>query len=173
MDTDINWIETYVNSLHSEEPKTNQPNVAVASEPSVQPSATESSSTTKISLDVSILQQRMDSVSVIKYYKDLKNDRLKLNEKIKIMDDEQLFQDMQAHDNSKPWNKQDKYTKIKRMNEFIDKLIQNDAGLDKKIIYAELMDLLENKKINKNNTLFDPNNNIIKMGSYSLQPPPV
>jgi hypothetical protein len=165
MDTDINWIETYINSLHSEEPKTNQPNA----EATVQPSTTESSSsTTKISLDVSILQQRMDSVSVVKYYKDLKNDRLKLNERIKIMDDEQLFQDMQAHDNSKPWNKQDKYTKIKRMNEFIEKLIQNDAVLDKKIIYAELIDLLENKKINKNNTVFDPNNNIIKMGSYSL-----
>lgn len=163
MDTDINWIETYINSLHSEEPKTNQPNA----EATVKPFTTESS-TTKISLDVSILQQRMDSVSVIKYYKDLKNDRLKLNEKIKIMDDEQLFQDMQAHDNSKPWNKQDKYTKIKRMNEFIEKLIQNDALLDKKIIYAELIDLLENKKINKNNTVFDPNNNIIKMGNYSL-----
>ena len=165
MDTDINWIETYINSLHSEEPKTNQPPHAEAQ---IQPSTTESS-TTKISLDVSILQQRMDSVSVIKYYKDLKNDRLKLNEKIKIMDDEQLFQDMQAHDNSKPWNKQDKYTKIKRINEFIEKLIQNDAVLDKKIIYAELIDLLENKKINKNNTVFDPNNNITKMGNYSLQ----
>lgn len=167
MDTDINWIETYIDGLHTEEPKTNQPNAEATT---VQPSMTESSSATKISLDVSILQQRMDSVSVVKYYKDLKNDRLKLNERVKIMDDEQLFQDMQAHDNSKPWNKQDKYTKIKRMNEFIEKLIQNDAVLDKKKIYAELIDLLENKKINKNNTIFDSNNNIIKMGSYSLQP---
>jgi len=163
MDTDINWIETYINGLHSEEPKTNQPHA----EATIQPSPT-SGNTTKISMDVSILQQRMDSVSVIKYYKDLKNDRLKLNEKIKIMDDEQLFQDMQAHDNSKPWNKQDKYTKLKRINEFIEKLIQKDADLDKKIIYAELIELLETKKINKNNTVFDANNNIIKMGSFSL-----
>jgi len=185
MDEDLNWIANYINSLHSGSESGNNETTtlnkletatemttetvvvipAVLSPPQPLPKENAHS---KISLDVSILQQRIDSVSVIKYYKNLKNDRLKLNDKITIVNEDQLFQNMAALDESKPWNKQDRYTKIKRINQFIDKLIQKDPVLDKKIISTELIEMLDSKKINKKNTDFNPENNIIKMGNYSL-----
>jgi hypothetical protein len=163
MDSDLNWIENYINSLHRGDRKPEMETEVVPPPPP--PPQKENP---KISLDVSILQQRIDSVSVIKYYKDLKNDRLKLNDKITIVNEDQLFQNMTAHDESKPWNKQDRYTKIKRINLFINKLIQQNSELDKKIISAELIEMLDSKKINKKNTDFDQENNIIKMGNYCL-----
>jgi hypothetical protein len=157
MNSDIEWIEQYINSLHSNnvEPITQK----VKKEINVE----------KISLDMKLLQQRMDSVNIIKYYKDLKNDRLKLdNHIVHVQNEEDLFKEMNMANDNKPWPKLDNYTKRKKILDFCDKLINKRLDLDKKEITAEILKMLEDKKITKKNIEFDEQNNIITLGKYTI-----
>jgi hypothetical protein len=157
MNSDIDWIEQYINSLHSNnvEPITQK----VKKEINVE----------KISLDMKLLQQRMDSVNIIKYYKDLKNDRLKLdNHIVHVQNEEDLFKEMNMANDNKPWPKLDNYTKRKKILDFCDKLINKRLDLDKKEITAEILKMLEDKKITKKNIEFDEQNNIITLGKYTI-----
>ena len=123
----------------------------------------------KTTLDMKILKNRMDSVSIIKYYKDLKNNRIKPNENVAYVDTEKDINDIINKTNhDKPWAKADNYTKRKKIESFIDKLLVLGKIENIDIVKSELKDLLENKKISKKNIEFDFNNNIIKLGNYSL-----
>ena len=123
----------------------------------------------KTTLDMKILKNRMDSVSIIKYYKDLKNNRIKVNENISYVDTEKDINDIINKTNhDKPWGKSDNYTKRKKIEVFILKYVEIHKFENIDNIKVELNELLENKKISKKNIEFDSNNNIIKLGNYSL-----
>lgn len=123
----------------------------------------------KTTLDMKILKNRMDSVSIIKYYKDLKNNRIKTNEKISYIDTEKDINDiMNKTNHDKPWGRSDTYTKKKKIDVFILKYLETHKNEDIDIIKNQLYELLENKKISKKNIEFDTDNNIIKLGNYSL-----
>jgi len=159
MDKDIIWITEYVNSLHqNDHSKIENTQKILKKEMNVE----------KVSLDMKILQQRIDSVSIMKYYKDLKNDRLKSDENIVyVQNEEDLFQEINNCNNNKPWAKLDNYSKKKKINDFIEHLILDQPDLNKADISSELLLLLAEKKINKKNIEFDSSNHIIKLGQYS------
>jgi hypothetical protein len=123
----------------------------------------------KTTLDMKILKNRMDSVSIIKYYKDLKNNRIKTNENISYVDTEKDINDiMNKTNHEKPWGRSDTYTKKKKIDVFILKYLELHKNEDIDIIKNELYELLENKKISKKNIEFDTDNNITKLSHYSL-----
>jgi hypothetical protein len=160
MNSDIDWIEQYINGLHSNNVEPIRPtDEKVKKEINVE----------KISLDMKILQQRIDSVSIIKYYKDLKNDRLKSdNNIVYVQNEEDLFKEMNMANDNKPWSKLDNYTKKKKILDFLEKLITKEVDLDKKEINVELFKMLDDKKITKKNIEFDEHNNIITLGKYTI-----
>ena len=160
MNSDIDWIEQYINGLHSNNVEPIRPtDEKVKKEINVE----------KISLDMKILQQRIDSVSIIKYYKDLKNDRLKSdNNIVYVQNEEDLFKEMNMANDNKPWPKLDIYTKKKKILDFLEKLITKEVDLDKKEINVELFKMLDDKKITKKNIEFDEHNNIITLGKYTI-----
>ena len=160
MNSDIDWIEQYINGLHCNNVEPIIPkDEKVKKEINVE----------KISLDMKILQQRIDSVSIIKYYKDLKNDRLKSdNNIIYVQNEEDLFKEMNMANDNKPWPKLDNYTKKKKILDFLEKLITKEVDLDKKEINVELFKMLDDKKITKKNIEFDEHNNIITLGKYTI-----
>ena len=105
----------------------------------------------------------------MKYYKDLKNDRLKTNANISyIQSEEELFNKMNEFNDNKPWPKLDNYSKKKKINQFIEKMLLNDTSLDRKIITDECFEMLVNKKISKKTIEFDGNNDISILGKYSI-----
>jgi len=162
MDKDLIWVEQYVNGLHT---TTVEPTIAPEEVVVVKKEV----DLGKVSLDLSILQQRMDSVSIMKYYKDLKNDRLKTNANISyIQSEEELFNKMNEFNDNKPWPKLDNYSKKKKINQFIEKMLLNDTTLDRKIITDECFEMLLNKKISKKTIEFDSNNDISTLGKYSI-----
>jgi len=123
----------------------------------------------RTTLDMKILKNRMDSVSIIKYYKDLKNNRIKANENISYIDTEKDINDIINKTNhDKPWGKADNYTKKKKIEVFMQKCIEMHKIETIETIKNELNELFENKKISKKNIEFDTNNNIIRLGNYSL-----
>ena len=197
MDKDLIWIEQYVNELHvvdsevatasdpgvviipetiqkepkEKEPKEKEPKEQEPKEkePKEKEPKEKEPNVGKISLDMSILQQRMDSVSIMKYYKDLKNDRLKTNSNISyVQSEEELFNKMNEFNDNKPWPKLDNYSKKKKINHFIDKILIQQPELDKKLITDECFEMLVNKKISKKTIEFDSNNNISTLGKYSI-----
>ena len=135
MDKDIIWITEYINSLHS--------SVDVLSD-NTQKILKKQMNVEKVSLDMKILQQRIDSVSITKYYKDLKNDRLKSDENIVyVQNEEDLFEEINNFNNNKPWPKLDKYTKKKKIIDFINNLMVKNPDFNKEQISTELLLLLE------------------------------
>ena len=160
MDKDLIWIEQYVNGLHT-----------TTAEPTIVPEEVvvvkKEVDLGKVSLDLSILQQRMDSVSIMKYYKDLKNDRLKTNANISyIQSEEELFNKMNEFNDNMSINILEK--ELKKINQFIEKMLLNDTSLDRKIITDECFEMLVNKKISKKTIEFDGNNDISTLGKYSI-----
>ena len=122
----------------------------------------------KIPLDMKILQQRIDSVAIIKYYKDLKNEKLR-DDNFKLEENaEDIYLAVQASNDNKPWTKLDKYTKRQKIKEFVGKLFGEKMIEDKDKVELELLEHLENKKINKKNIEFDDGNKIITLMTYSL-----
>jgi hypothetical protein len=162
MDKDIIWITQYVNSLH--EPTSN-----LVENNETQKIVKKEINVEKVSLDMKILQQRMDSVSVIKYYKDLKNDRLKSDANIVyVKNEEDLFNEINQFHHNKPWPKLDQYTKKKKISEFVEKLTFQNSDFNKEQISIELLQLLEQKKINKKNIELNDTNHIIRLDKYSI-----
>lgn len=123
----------------------------------------------KTTLDMKILRNRMDSVSIIQYYKDLKNNRIKTNESIIYVETEKDINDIinkSYHD--KPWNKSDNYTKIKKIELFVKKLLENNKIESYDNTLQDIKTMLLEKKITKKNIVFDNDNNIVKIGDYIL-----
>ena len=120
-------------------------------------------------LDMKILRNRIDSVSIMQYYKDLKNNRIKTNENITYVETEKDINDIINKSNhDKPWNKADNYTKLKKIEAFVKKLLDNKKIDSYTNVENELKLMLLEKKISKKNITFDDDNNIVKMGDYIL-----
>jgi hypothetical protein len=162
MDKDIIWITQYVNSLHENGNHLEQNN-------DVEKLVKKEINNEKVPLDMKILQQRMDSVSTMKYYKDLKNDRLKYDQNISyVKNEEDLFKEINNFYDNKPWSKSDTYTKKKKIMKFVDTFILQNQDVNKEQITKELLELLEQKKINKKNIEFDDANDIIRLDKYNI-----
>ena len=128
----------------------------------------------KISMDMKILQNRIDSVSIIQYYRDLKNERIRTGntQAIYMQDESKLKDDIDRMMDAKPWVRLDSFTKRKKIAQFVETLISTGIiPIDlKKSVSDELFGLLETKKINNKNMILNAENNIIKLGTYSLGP---
>lgn len=128
----------------------------------------------KISMDMKILQNRIDSVSIIQYYRDLKNERIRTGntQAIYMQDESKLKDDIDRMMDAKPWVRLDSFTKRKKITQFVETLISTGIiPIDlKKSVSDELFGLLETKKINNKNMILNAENNIIKLGTYSLGP---
>jgi hypothetical protein len=126
----------------------------------------------KISMDMKILQNRIDSVSIIQYYRDLKNERIRTGntQAIYMQDESKLKDDIDRMMDAKPWVRLDTFTKRKKITQFIETLVSTGVVPieSKKSVGDELLVMLENKKINNKNMVLNAENNIIKLGSYSL-----
>lgn len=129
----------------------------------------------KVSMDMKILQNRIDSVSIIQYYRDLKNERIRTGntQAIYMQDESKLKDDIDRMMDAKPWVRLDSFTKRKKITQFIETLVSTGiVSLDvKKSVADELFAMLENKKINNKNMALNAENNIIKLGSYSVGEP--
>jgi len=162
MDKDIIWITQYVNSLHDNGNHLEQTN-------DVEKLVKKEINNEKVPLDMKILQQRMDSVSTMKYYKDLKNDRLKYDQNITyVKNEEDLFTEINNFYDNKPWSKSDTYTKKKKIMKFAETFILQNQDVNKEQLTKELLELLEQKKINKKNIEFDDCNDIIRLDKYNI-----
>ena len=122
----------------------------------------------KVPLDMKMLQQRIDSVSVIKYYKDLKNERIRADDFKLETDVDEVFSAVQASSDNKPWPKLDTYTKKKKIQQFVDKLLELGKIEDKTTVLEELFQMLSSKKITKKTIEMDQSNCIQSLASYSL-----
>ena len=122
----------------------------------------------KVPLDMKMLQQRIDSVSVIKYYKDLKNERIRADDFKLETDVDEVFSAVQASGDNKPWPKLDTYTKKKKIQQFVDKLLELGKIEDKTTVLEELFQMLSSKKITKKTIEMDQSNCIHSLASYSL-----
>jgi len=129
----------------------------------------------KVSMDMKILQNRIDSVSIIQYYRDLKNERIRTDntQAIYMQDESKLKDDIDRMMDAKPWVRLDSFTKRKKITQFIETLVSTGVIPieSKKSMTDELFTMLENKKINNKNMILNAENNIIKLGSYSLCEP--
>jgi len=116
-------------------------------------------------LEMKILQQRIDSINIVKYYKDLKAERIKPDTNERFVDSaDDIFNEMQAAEQSKPWPKLSAVNKRKRIIDFVEKLdIQNSDE-----VRVELLKMLDDKKIKRSNIQFDSEMNIVSLGDYSL-----
>jgi hypothetical protein len=126
-------------------------------------------------MDMKILQNRIDSVSIIQYYRDLKNERIRTGntQAIYMQDESKLKDDIDRMMDAKPWVRLDSFTKRKKITQFIETLVS--TGIvpieSKKSVADELFTMLEHKKINNKNMVLNIENNIIKIGNYSLGEP--
>jgi hypothetical protein len=131
----------------------------------------------KVSMDMKILQNRIDSVSIIQYYRDLKNERIRTGntQAIYMQDESKLKDDIDRMMDAKPWVRLDSFTKRKKITQFIETLVSTGVVLieSKKSVGEELFAMLESKKINNKNMALNAENNIIKLGNYSLGEPTI
>jgi len=164
MNNHIISIENYLEEVNKDRPP------YVPDIPYIEPQKTKlDDNFEKTTLDMKILRNRMDSVSIIQYYKDLKNNRIKTNEKITYIDTEKDIHDIinkSFHD--KPWNKTDNYTKLKKIDLFVNKLVETKKIESYDIVIEDIKKMLLEKKITKKNISFDNDNNIIKICDYIL-----
>lgn len=164
MEDHIKSIETYLDEVNKDKPPFIS-EIVIDEIQKVKPIIDIEATT----LDMKILRNRMDSVSIIQYYKDLKNNRIKTNENISYVETEKDINDLINKSNhDKPWNKSDNYTKIKKIEAFVKKLLDNKKIDTYSIVENELKLMLLEKKISKKNIEFDDDNNIVKMGNYIL-----
>lgn len=128
----------------------------------------------KVSMDMKILQNRIDSVSIIQYYRDLKNERIRTGntQAIYMQDESKLKDDIDRMMDAKPWVRLDLFTKRKKIMQFVETLVSTGVVQieSKKSVGDELLVMLENKKINNKNMVLNAENNIIKLAGYSLAP---
>ena len=162
MEQEIDDIKGYVETLHD---KDSQHKVII--EANNKPKFNDD----KMTLDMKILQNRIDSVCIVQYYRDLKNERIKSTNAVYV-DDESAFKDkMDDIMESKPWAKLDKFIKKKKITYFVNKLLEtgviiNENKLD---VLNRLINMLELKQITKKNIEFDLNNQIIRLDEFKLE----
>ena len=164
MEDNIKSIETYLDEVNKDKPLY-IPEIVIDESIKKQPIINIESTT----LDMKILRNRMDSVSITQYYKDLKNNRIKTNENITYVETEKDINDIINKSNhDKTWSKADNYTKLKKIEAFVKKLLENKKIDTYNAVENELKVMLLEKKISKKNIAFDDANNIVKMGDYIL-----
>ena len=162
MEQQLEEIKNYIETLHNKEDATH--NVVI--EPPLKPKFNDD----KMTLDMKILQNRIDSVCIVQYYRDLKNERIKATNAVYV-DDESAFKDkMDDIMESKPWTKLDKFIKRKKITYFVNKLVETSViTSDLKIeVLNKLINMLEQKQITKKNIEFDTNNQIIRLDEFKL-----
>ena len=107
MEQQLEEIKNYIETLHNKEES--KQNAVI--EPIIKPKFNED----KMTLDMKILQNRIDSVCIVQYYRDLKNERIRATNAVYV-DDESAFKDkMDDIMESKPWTKLDKFIKNKKI----------------------------------------------------------
>ena len=164
MEDYIKTIESYLDEVNKGKPPF-IPDIVIDDTPKDKPIIDIEATT----LDMKILKNRMDSVSIIQYYKDLKNNRIKTNENITYVETEKDINDIINKSNhDKPWNKSDNYTKLKKIEAFVKKLLENKKIDSYNTVENELKLMLLEKKISKKNIAFDDDNNIVKLGDFIL-----
>jgi|688.fasta_scaffold1009103_1 hypothetical protein len=164
MEEHIKSIETYLDEVNKNKPPY-IPEIIIDESLTVKPVIDVEATT----LDMKILRNRMDSVSIIQYYRDLKNNRIKTNENISYVETEKDINDIINKSNhDKPWNKSDNYTKLKKIEAFVKKLLEHKKIDSYITVENELKTMLLEKKISKKNIEFDNENNIIKISNYTL-----
>jgi len=164
MEDYIKSIETYLDEVNKDKPLY-VPEIVVVDIPKIK-TVVDIESTT---LDMKILRNRMDSVSIMQYYRDLKNNRVKTNENISYVDTEKDINDIINKSNhDKPWGKADNYTKLKKIEAFVKKMFDTKKIESYSATETELKLMLLEKKISKKNIAFDDDNNIVKLGDYML-----
>jgi hypothetical protein len=166
MDTTFKSIENFLDSLHN-----NKPVVIEVLEEVLEDKPPIKPITNVEPLEIKILKQRMDSVSIVKYYRDLKNNKIKENDVSETLNSvEEMSDFITKNMEKKPWPRMDKFTKMKKIRAFVEKLL--GAGritiIDKKPVTDYLIKLLDDKKICKKNIEFDVDNNIVRLDKYSI-----
>ena len=162
MEQEIDEIKGYVETLHD---KDSQHKVII--ETTTKPKFNDD----KMTLDMKILQNRIDSVCIVQYYRDLKNERIKATNAVYV-DDESAFKDkMDDIMESKPWAKLDKFIKKKKITYFVNKLLETGVIINenKVDVLNRLINMLELKQITKKNIEFDVNNQIIRLDEFKLE----
>ena len=163
MEQQLEEIKNYIETLHNKEES--KQNAVI--EPIIKPKFNED----KMTLDMKILQNRIDSVCIVQYYRDLKNERIRATNAVYV-DDESAFKDkMDDIMESKPWTKLDKFIKKKKITYFVNKLVETSViSLDIRTeVLNKLINMLEQKQITKKNIDFDSNNQIIRLDEYKLE----
>lgn len=159
MEQQLEEIKNYIETLHNKED-------SVIENVTVKPKFNDD----KMTLDMKILQNRIDSVCIVQYYRDLKNERIKATNAVYI-DDESAFKDkMDDIMESKPWTKLDKFIKKKKITYFVNKLVETLVITQemKAEVLNKLINMLELKQITKKNIDFDSSNQIIRLDEYKL-----
>lgn len=159
MEQQLEEIKNYIETLHNKED-------SVIENVTVKPKFNDD----KMTLDMKILQNRIDSVCIVQYYRDLKNERIKATNAVYI-DDESAFKDkMDDIMESKPWTKLDKFIKKKKITYFVNKLVETFVITQemKAEVLNKLINMLELKQITKKNIDFDSSNQIIRLDEYKL-----
>jgi hypothetical protein len=159
MEQQLEEIKNYIETLHNKED-------SVIENVTVKPKFNDD----KMTLDMKILQNRIDSVCIVQYYRDLKNERIKATNAVYI-DDESAFKDkMDDIMESKPWTKLDKFIKKKKITYFVNKLVETLVITQemKEEVLNKLINMLELKQITKKNIDFDSSNQIIRLDEYKL-----
>jgi len=159
MEQQLEEIKNYIETLHNKED-------SVIENVTVKPKFNDD----KMTLDMKILQNRIDSVCIVQYYRDLKNERIKATNAVYI-DDESSFKDkMDDIMESKPWTKLDKFIKKKKITYFVNKLVETLVITPemKAEVLNKFINMLELKQITKKNIDFDSCNQIIRLDEYKL-----
>jgi len=159
MEQQLEEIKNYIETLHNKED-------SVIENVTVKPKFNDD----KMTLDMKILQNRIDSVCIVQYYRDLKNERIKATNPVYI-DDESSFKDkMDDIMESKPWTKLDKFIKKKKITYFVNKLVETLVITPemKAEVLNKFINMLELKQITKKNIDFDSCNQIIRLDEYKL-----
>jgi hypothetical protein len=161
MEQEINEIKDYIETLHNKDSQDK-----VITEPINKPKFNDD----KMTLDMKILQNRIDSVCIVQYYRDLKNERIKATNAVYVQDESAFKDKMDDIMESKPWAKLDKFIKKKKITYFVNKLLETGiiTNENKVDIQNRLINMLEMKQITKKNIEFDLNNQIIRLDEYKL-----
>ena len=164
MEKEITDIETFLKQLHGDSP--------VSSKVEPPPTQPKKNDDTKIPLDMRLLQNRIDSVSLIKYYKDLKNDRIRIENNVKYMNDtDTLMTEIAEHETALPWKRADKYTRRRRITEFAKAFgrTQQYSATDIKKLSLQLLELFDTKRLALKDIALDEQGvNIVSILEYRI-----
>ena len=175
MDKEIAAIETFLVTLHSSPDVPKESSVPLRKDPEtkhLKESEIQNQPVpeTKVPLDMRLLQNRIDSVGVMKYYKDLKNDRIRTEKNVKyVRDTDTLMTEITEHELILPWKRADKYTRRRRIAEFAKTYGRENhySATDIKNLSSQLLELFDTKKLALKNIAFDEQGvNIVSILEY-------